>query len=291
MPFLKKIANKFINPPVKKILSINFFWKLCTPVLFFSKYLTHQRNLVFTEDEKKKNELLARNMFQNLVVKNGSFRGMKYPEFQAIWSTLYSKLLGSYECELNNIIENCCRENYTQIIDVGCAEGYYAVGFAMRVKKAHVFACDINEKALEQCEKMAKLNGVSDRISYEKKCNPEMLSNFKFDGKGLLIIDCEGYEYELLSDKKVCEKLKNCDIIIELHDYTKNYIIENNFRNTHQFFFIESVDDFQKAKKYQYKELDSLGFYEKKYILEERRQNIMEWIFIKSNYQTDGMIQ
>src|SRR6478672_6897407 len=67
-----------------------------------------------------------------LVVQHGPFKGMKYPGVNSVGSALIPKLLGSYERELHPLIDSICAGQYDQVVDIGCAEGYYAVGLAMR---------------------------------------------------------------------------------------------------------------------------------------------------------------
>ncbi|MDZ7906445.1 MAG: class I SAM-dependent methyltransferase [Cypionkella sp.] len=72
-----------------------------------------------------------------------------------------ARLLGVYEATLHPVIEDICTCDYAQIIDVGCAEGYYAVGLARRLPAARVFARDSNPIAREKCAQLAALNGVA----------------------------------------------------------------------------------------------------------------------------------
>jgi hypothetical protein len=81
-----------------------------------------------------------RGRFLNRVVRHGLFYGMKYPSLEAAGSTLYPKLLGSYERELHGIMERIVRTDYATVVDIGCAEGYYAAGLALRLPEARVFA-------------------------------------------------------------------------------------------------------------------------------------------------------
>src|SRR5437016_2600251 len=66
------------------------------------------------------------------VVQSGPFAGMLYVN-QAVGSAHVPKLLGSYEAELHEIMRSVLTENYATIVDVGCAEGYYAIGLALRL--------------------------------------------------------------------------------------------------------------------------------------------------------------
>ena len=43
-------------------------------------------------------------------------------------SVLIPKLLGSYEQELQPLLQRLAAQNYSEIVDIGCAEGYYAIG-------------------------------------------------------------------------------------------------------------------------------------------------------------------
>jgi SAM-dependent methyltransferase len=152
-------------------------------------------------------------------VKHGPFKGLKYPQLSSVGSTLLPKLLGSYEKELQPLIERLCQTQYTEIIDIGCAEGYYAVGLALRIPEARIYAFDINQKARDLCHKMARLNGVSNRCDIKSNCSTETLRVFPFKKRGLIICDCEGCEKELFQPE-LMENLTCCDLLIELHDFT-----------------------------------------------------------------------
>jgi len=76
-------------------------------------------------------------------------------------------------------------------------------------------------------------------------------------------------------------------LLIELHDYidiTISHYIHDLFKNTHIHQLIKSLDDIQKAKTYDYKELKGLDMKTKKLILSEKRPAIMEWIILKSRH-------
>src|SRR5438094_9802013 len=79
---------------------------------------------------------VVRATFPDLTVLNGPFRGLQYPSAEAICSAILPKLLGSYEKELHCTIERLCNTDCSVVVDVGCAEGFYAVGFARRLKTA-----------------------------------------------------------------------------------------------------------------------------------------------------------
>jgi methylase of polypeptide subunit release factors len=71
------------------------------------------------------------------------------------------KFLGTYEQELHSVVERAIWLDPTYVLNIGCAEGFYAVGLAMRLKSVQVFAADADPKALSAPMKSAELNGVS----------------------------------------------------------------------------------------------------------------------------------
>jgi predicted O-methyltransferase YrrM len=218
------------------------------------------------------------------TVKHGPFKGLKYPSANSVGSVMLPKLLGSYEKELHPVIEEVCGLPYSKIIDVGCAEGYYAIGFAMRNPGAHVYAYDTEKFAREFCRTLAETNNVSERVTIEGFCSGETLKGLSDGGRNLIFCDCESYEKQLFTEDLV-PYLATSDLIIELHDLDDIEIstyISNLFKETHEQIFIQSIDDIQKAKTYRYEELEGLDLANRKRILAENRLTIMEWVFLKS---------
>ncbi|MFZ1789307.1 MAG: 50S ribosomal protein L11 methyltransferase, partial [Saprospiraceae bacterium] len=144
----------------QQIAKNDFIWSILKPFAktFHGLYLK-RLNLEYTQ------KILGfQNIFPDLTVRMGPFKSMKYPKFEAVCSTILPKLIGTYEMELANIIEDVKNKSYETIIDIGCAEGYYAVGFAMTTSNAQIIAYDIDPDARELCLEMAKLNLVEDKI-------------------------------------------------------------------------------------------------------------------------------
>lgn len=221
-------------------------------------------------------------IFPNLKVLNGPFKGMQYPGRITICSTFYPKILGSYEKELHSIIHHIARQPYTAIVDVGCAEGYYAVGLGMLFKEAQIYAFDTNETAINLCRAMAKINNVDVKLG--GFCDKETIVRLKLGSRALIVCDCEGYENRLF-DENIANRLSNHDFLIETHDFidintTKN--ISGIFSKTHNLEIVESIDDTIKAYTYVFEELNGLNLDERRGILGEGRPGIMKWIFAKS---------
>jgi hypothetical protein len=149
------------------------------------------------------------------TILDGPFRGMKYPIRALLNRHGIPILFGTYELELHPIIEEVTSRRYNRIIDIGCAEGYYAVGLA-RKTEATIYAFDCEPRERYYCRRMARENGVADRVHVGDWCSTRTLRSLAIE-RCLVIADCEGYEVQLFSDDVVAA-LKSCDLIIELHE-------------------------------------------------------------------------
>lgn len=137
---------------------------------------------------------LARSLFPDLEVQKGPFRGLRYPSLASVGSALLPKLLGSYESGLHPYFREFSENPYDHIVDIGCAEGYYAVGSALLWPTAMVYAFDIDSSATKACQQMATLHGVADRVRVESACHDETSRSLPLGSRALIISDCEGYE-------------------------------------------------------------------------------------------------
>lgn len=257
-------------------------WRMLdATVLKFARYAEWKR---YRAKQLQAASEAIRDVAPDLRVLHGPFEGMRYPGLKAMGSSLFPKLIGSYERELHPVIEAVCAKPYTEIVDIGSAEGYYAVGLAMRIPGARVFAFDTDAGALESCEEMAELNGVSDRLVTGPFCDAATLKAVPFTGKGLVIGDCEGYEKYLFTEE-VVPFLAPHDVLIEVHDYIDietSRLLRERFRGTHDLTEVRSIDDITKAQTYDYEELRRYSLSERRLLLGEERTAIMEWFYLTS---------
>jgi hypothetical protein len=178
-----------------------------------------------------------------LTVSGGPFAGMRYlPGLEATQGDLVSKLLGRYESELQGGLAAWRQEPLSLVVNVGCAEGYYAVGLALAFPGLRVLAYDIDPAARELCMALAGANGVADRVEVHGECTPATLAALPADGVALLC-DCEGYELTLL-DPQLVPGLRRWSMIVELHDQLEPTItgeISRRFAASHEVELIESA--------------------------------------------------
>lgn len=222
----------------------------------------------------------VRTVNPGLVVLHGPFRGLCYPHATAFGSSLFPKLLGSYERELHLAIEALCRGRFERVIDVGCAEGYYAVGLARRLPEAAAWAFDTDPAALACCREMASLNGVGDRLTPGAECGPDDLAALCRNRPCLVVSDCEGFERHLFTPDSVAA-LERCHVLVETHDFVHAGVsrtLRRLFEPTHEIGIVYSLEDGEKARLYDYEELRPLPEPERRILLAERRPEVMQWL-------------
>lgn len=152
-------------------------------------------------------------------VVTGPFRGMRYIH-ESTGSALCPKILGTYEKELHAIVESIIARRPACIIDIGAAEGYYAVGFALRLPDCKVIAFESDPRGQELLRQLALLNGVADRIEIKGHCSVQSLeASLAANLENCVVIcDAEGAEFELLDPNKI-PNLVRVSLIVELHHW------------------------------------------------------------------------
>ena len=163
-----------------------------------------------------------------LTVSGGPFAGLTYPDASA--TSLIPKLLGAYERELHAAIERAVAAGPELIVNVGAADGYYAVGLARRCPDARVVAYEADPEQRELLGRIAAANGVA--VQIEGTAGPGTLGE-----ADLVVMDCEGCERALLQPPLAAT------IIVELHDVWDpgvGTVVTERFAATHDIVVIPS---------------------------------------------------
>ena len=218
-----------------------------------------------------------------MIVLEGPFAGTLLTN-DVSWGTgdLGSKLLGMYEQELHPTLVKFAARSYGAVVDVGCAEGYYAVGLAKLFPGTPVYAYDSNQKAIEITGKTAALNNVRDRLCTGGRCGPdELLDVIKNNGRSLIMCDCEGYEEKLFSAPELVGALRSSDLIIECHDFINPRTtaeLVRIFSGTHRIELVYSGA--RNPNKYgflsQFRDRDRWN------VVSENRPCLMHWMILES---------
>ena len=171
------------------------------------------------------------------VVGTGPFAGMRYERGQPPSGYIH-RLIGSYEAELHPVIEGL--GPHPVVANIGAGDGYYAVGLALRMPSARVHAFEALASGRRLCEGLAEINGVADRLTVHASCTASRLREVLAPGS-LVFCDCEGCELTTLAPDQV-PVLRECDIVVELHDFLDPGItpaITERFSSSHHIEFVE----------------------------------------------------
>jgi hypothetical protein len=156
-------------------------------------------------------------------VASGPFRGMRLAP-DPVWRAhrggdCAPKLLGCYEQEVGEALEALRGQSFDSVINVGCAEGYYAVGCARIFAPARVLAVDVDPRALAATRAAADLNGVGSAVETQLGLDgPGLAAIAARHPRCLVVSDCEGFELELFDEQTVAS-LPQAHCIIECHDF------------------------------------------------------------------------
>ena len=162
---------------------------------------------------------------------------MKYTRTAIASRHATPSLLGTYERQIYPFLLEAV-DRCEQIVDIGSAEGYFAVGLA-RLTGKPVTAFDVDPNERKICQGMARANGVT--ISLQKWCSPEALQALALDKRLLLLCDIDGGEIQLF-DANVIRSLRHCDVVIELHEVSSeaNQVFIDRWRDgTHEVSVLE----------------------------------------------------
>ena len=169
-------------------------------------------------------------------VASGPFKGLDLEPVGEPGLMTIRELLGIYEEELHPWIETLVAHGYRNVIDIGAARGYYAVGLAIRMPNARVVAFEEQKAQAEVLTQVAERNGVSSRIAVRGHCDHQSLAAALEGREGVLIVsDCEGAEFDLLDASRL-PALVSCDILAEVHGHLGAGLaiqLEQRFQETH----------------------------------------------------------
>jgi hypothetical protein len=173
-------------------------------------------------------------------VMDGPFAGLSYAAASA-GSLISPKLLGTYELELGPAIGRL--RDMRTFVDVGCAEGYFAVGATWAFPHLRTRAFDTSARARDLCRAMADRNGVADRITIGDTVTGAELARIAAPGC-FMLVDIEGAELELFAETEPAE-FRDTHIVIESHlrdgTCTADALIER-FSSTHDVELILQCD-------------------------------------------------
>lgn len=171
------------------------------------------------------------------TTKTGIFCGLRWPSMVYVGSVFAPKILGTYEVEIQALFAELVRAPWAStFIDIGAAEGYYAVGAALLNPKLRVIAFERQLDAHQHIKKLAAENAVLERIELHGEFDLAKLDIGSVGERPLVLMDVEGAESELINPRFV-NCFTNASLIVEVHDFAVSgaaRAVESALSRTHK---------------------------------------------------------
>ena len=227
------------------------------------------------------------------TVRHGPFSGMKLGPLSTARALpihernltndarlLATCVIGCYESQLHSWINDAIAYGYDRILDIGCAYGYYAVGFALKSGKSTVYAYDTDQRARENTAELARLNGVAEKVHMRALCSLDEL-NAEVSSRTLIFCDIEGNELELLRPDSA-PVLSRADLIVETHDNYRPGVTESLAR---RFVPSHQIEIVYHGAKYpaEFPVLEAVPATEHAWLLQEGRSRDQRWMRLLAN--------
>ena len=255
-------------------------------------YRLFKKQPLLTPIEYHKNYLNRKIIkISNSKVMSGIYKST-YLENKSHWSKFdyASKLLGFYEEQIQNLIVDVQKKNNLKtLINIGCGDGYHALGLVKNKFFTKSICYDISLEARNILETNVKSNNLNDKFIIRKEANIDEikkdLQKIKSE-ETLFLIDIEGAEFTLFKDEDF-NFLKKSFIVIEDHNFfiKDNELKEKFYSSLHKYFNVEFIENGSRNPfVIQNNFLDQLNDDSRFLLLSEGRSQKMGWIFLSPIY-------
>ncbi|WP_375408670.1 hypothetical protein [uncultured Methylobacterium sp.] len=153
------------------------------------------------------------------VVQDGPFGGLRLGRTIHWGHDMIAMLLGQYEQEVAAALFARDLETYSVFVDIGAANGYFAVGMALKAGLP-VVAFEIDPASRSVIRANAALNGID--LDLREEATPAALEAVlgrvegRAKGRALILVDIEGAELAVL-DPAAAPNLAAADLVVENH--------------------------------------------------------------------------
>lgn len=175
------------------------------------------------------------------IVQGGPFVGLRLDFRERSWGNdaVAIKLTGLMEAELHSTIELFSKKPVTQIVNVGCSDGYYALGLGVLIPSVPILAVDTDAAEISKVRTNAALNGMTERL----QCFSSMEdASAVLKSTGFVVCDVEGAEDNLIDPSRF-PSLLSSNLIVELHEFIAPGVgqrIKKRFEATHKIWELHS---------------------------------------------------
>ena len=256
-----------------------------------SQFSEEQKKVWRSETVRERQERISIETWEACegLVRYGPFSGMTLSG-DTWWgrSDLGSQCLGFYEPEVLDHIMSKPVGYYESFVDIGAADGYYAVGMLHAKLANEVYCFELAEAGQKAIKRNWEQNGSIGQLSVLGKAEYDTLELTinRAANPTLILIDIEGAEFDLL-DHDTIELIRHCEVIVEIHhwipDFQHNY--ERLLRDLARYFKIRRLP----AKDREVNQMAELRCYtddNRALLISERRPSLMRF----PAFGTSGLI-
>ena len=241
--------------------------------IFFSDYLNFRRKIISKKLRKEFNSTIKYGPFEGVVLTNNSY-----------WAEedIGSILVGFYEKEVTDFIISSSKQNRNTFIDIGAADGYFAVSLLKKNFFNKSICYEQSSKGVESIKKNIHINNIENsKIEIRGKAESSFYKDFNSDllSKSVILIDIEGGEYEILTDECL-KSLKQSILVLELHPFFVENGIEKQkllLERATKIFDVKLITTLSRNPN-EIVEFDNLHDNDKWLICSEGRSNTTQWL-------------
>ena len=213
----------------------------------------------------------------NFIVQYGIFKNLKM-NHDISWGRgdIASKIYGFYENKIQQKLKDI---NNPILIDIGAADGFFAIGSLKSKICEFCYAFEETKKSRENLSKTAKINNVQKKLSIIGKVTKDnfftlLPSKINFS-EVTILCDIEGGEFDFFSDE-ILATIRCSNIIIEIHkNHNKNLEIDL-LERVKKYFDVSIIIDNDKNFE-SVSELHALNDIDRNLICSEGRSYIGKW--------------
>ena len=159
-------------------------------------------------------------------VQAGPFKGLKL-DSNPSWGTAdqASKLLGIYEQEVMNEVFKTSSLAKRHFIDLGAADGYYAIGGLLKNRFELADCFEIDPLSQKCIQKNSEINNVMEFVKVHGEATEEFFKEVHCHSgwKNVFILcDVEGAEFDIFTATTL-EAIKGATILIEIHNWIEDF--------------------------------------------------------------------
>lgn len=218
------------------------------PILLRDSVVPQSERLAWRQETiHARRSRVSREIFEMLggVVRYGPFSGLNLYSCP-LWGAddLGSMTMGFYEKEILDWLSNVRSDRFRTFVDIGAADGYYAVGLLSCLGFERSICFEMNEKSHEIIRKNAALNNCEGKITIKREASELALESMRktLDKECLILCDIEGAEFELWTER-VFEICQHATIIVEIHHWVEDFShrYQKFLRIASQFFNISII--------------------------------------------------